>query len=79
MTMEISPMSQVVVALICFTTVGLHQADRVMRQFGFHQNIPNDPLNLDQLHKEDMRGRTDRYWPQYTPHGYKCGMSAITV
>jgi len=64
-TMEISPVSQVVVPLICFATVELHQADRVMRQFGFRQNIPNDPLNLDQLHKEEMRVRTDRYWPQY--------------
>jgi len=36
-----------------------------MRQFGFRQSIPSDPFNLDQLHKEDMRGRTDRYWPQY--------------
>jgi len=64
-TMEISPMSQAVVPLICFATVELYQADRVMRQFGFRQNIPNDPLNLDQLHKEDMRGKTDRYWLQY--------------
>jgi len=27
--------------------------------------VPSDPFNLDQLHKEDMRGQTDRYWPQY--------------
>jgi len=42
-----------------------HQADRVMRQFGFRQNIPTNPLNLDQLHREDMRGRIERNWPQY--------------
>jgi len=36
-----------------------------MRQFGLHQCIPTDPLNLDQLHKDDMRERTDRYWLQY--------------
>jgi len=27
--------------------------------------MPPDPLNLDQLHGEDMKGRTLRYWPQY--------------
>jgi len=48
-----------------FCNIELHQADGVMRQFRFRQNIPNDPLNLDQLHKEYMRGRTDWYWPHY--------------
>jgi len=36
-----------------------------MRQFRFDQNIPTNPLNLDQLHMEDIRERTDQYWPQY--------------
>lgn len=62
---EVSCVCRAVVPLICFATVEFHQADRVMRQFGFRQTIPTDPLNLDQLHKEDMRGRTERYWPQY--------------
>jgi len=62
-------MSQIVVPLICFATVELHQADRVMRQFEFRQNIPIDPLNLYQLHKENMKGRTGRYWLQYQQHG----------
>jgi len=53
------------VPLICFTTVEFQQADRVMRQFGFRQPIPVDPVNLDEVHKQDIRGRTDRYWPQY--------------
>jgi len=65
MTIQIFPVSWVVVPLICFATVKLYQDDQVMTQFGFHQNIPNDPFNLNQLHKEDMRGRIDRYWPQY--------------
>jgi len=60
-TDEFSPVSRVVIPLICFATVEFHQADRVMRQFGFLQGIPSEPQNLDVLHKEDMRGRTDRY------------------
>jgi len=36
-----------------------------MRQFGLRQPILVDPLNLDDVHKDDMRGRMDRYWPHY--------------
>jgi len=35
--------------------VEFHQASWVMRQFGFCQPIPAEPMNLDQVHKEDMR------------------------
>jgi len=31
----------------------------------YWQSIPTELLNLDQLHKEDMRRRIGRYWPQY--------------
>ncbi|XP_068501128.1 protein MAIN-LIKE 1-like [Phaseolus vulgaris] len=44
-----------------FDGIKAKEVDRVMRQFGFRQSIPSDPFNLDQLHNEDMRGRTDRY------------------
>ena len=64
-TAKVSPVSRAVVPLICFATVEFHQADRVMRQFGFRQGIPSEPQNLDELHKEDMRGITYRYWPEY--------------
>jgi len=39
-----------------------------MRQFKIRQSIPVDPLNLDEVHKQDMRDRTDRYWPQHHQH-----------
>jgi len=35
-----------------------------MKQFDLCQSIPNDPLNLHRLHKEDMR-KENRYWPWY--------------
>ena len=34
-TAEVSQVSRAVVPLICFATVEFHQADWVMRQFGF--------------------------------------------
>jgi len=36
-----------------------------MRQSGFQQNIPSKPINLDEAHKDDMRGITNRNWSQY--------------
>ncbi|XP_019450702.1 PREDICTED: serine/threonine-protein phosphatase 7 long form homolog [Lupinus angustifolius] len=35
----------------------------VKRQFGFGQPIPQDPVNSEKLHKVDLRGKTDYYWP----------------
>lgn len=71
---KVSPITCAFVPLICFTIVELHQANRVMRQFGFRQHIPLDPLNTDILHKEDMRGRINRYWPQYISPRMDCYM-----
>jgi len=59
---DIPPVSRATVPIICFATVEIHQADRVMRQFGLRQNIPPEPVNLDQVHRDDLRGRNDRDW-----------------
>jgi len=59
---DIPPVSRATVPIICFATVEIHQADRVMRQFGLRQNIPPKPVNLDQVHRDDLRGRNDRDW-----------------
>jgi len=45
--------------------VEFQQADRVMWQFGFTQNIPFDPVNLIQVHRDDLRGINDRDWAAY--------------
>ncbi|KAF1877335.1 hypothetical protein Lal_00012108 [Lupinus albus] len=52
------------VPLISFATVEWHAADRVMRQFGMQQTIPQDPPNFDKLHKMDLRGKHEYNWPQ---------------
>ena len=33
-----------------------------MHQFGLRQNFPPEPVNLDQVHKDDLRERNDRDW-----------------
>ncbi|KAK5842061.1 hypothetical protein PVK06_004389 [Gossypium arboreum] len=47
------------VSLIVFATVEMHKFNRVMRQFGCTQCILQQLQELDDLHKNDMRGRPD--------------------
>lgn len=57
------------VVLINYATVEPHQTDRVLRQFGCRQPIPEDPEVFDDHHKIDLRllGMDwPRYWSKYT-------------
>jgi len=65
---DIPSVSRATVPVICFATVEFQQADWVMRQFGLRQNIPSNSVNLDQVHKDDLRGRNDRDWPTNHQH-----------
>lgn len=60
---DVSEVAQAIVPLICYAIVEWHPIDRVMRQFGMHQGIPQEPPNFDRLHRIDMRGKTDVHWP----------------
>ncbi|CAK8530400.1 unnamed protein product [Lathyrus sativus] len=44
--------------IIRFTTVEMHQSDRVKLQFGMHQDIPDAPVDLGQWHQK----RVDAQW-----------------
>ncbi|KAF1881901.1 hypothetical protein Lal_00038543 [Lupinus albus] len=61
---QISDMARSRLPLICFAIVEWHAADRVMRQFGLQQPIPQDPINLQKQHKMDLRGKNDYNWQQ---------------
>jgi len=72
---DVSIVMRAVVPVICFATFKFHQADRVMRQFEYQQHTSHDPCNLNELHKEDMCEKTNKYWPHYQ----QCGMTDKTI
>ncbi|KAF1881566.1 hypothetical protein Lal_00021421 [Lupinus albus] len=61
---QISNICRACVPLICFATVEWHATDRVMRQFGLQQTIPQDAPKFDKLHKIDLSGKIKCNWPQ---------------
>ena len=52
-------------SLICFEIVEWHRPERVLRQFGLHQEIPPACSYDQQLHRVDARGRHQRDWVMY--------------
>ncbi|MBA0634723.1 hypothetical protein Godav_025592, partial [Gossypium davidsonii] len=52
------------VPLVNFTTMEMHQSDRVLRQFGFRQPILVAPEVLDDHHKIDLQ-QLHTNWPRF--------------
>ena len=48
------------VPLICFWLVEFHLPDRVLRQFGLKQEVPEDADTDRDLHKIDARGKVEK-------------------
>ncbi|KAH9611123.1 hypothetical protein KSS87_001526 [Heliosperma pusillum] len=55
----------VVSPMICFDIVEWHLPNRVARQFGWKQNIPEPADTKPKLHKMDKRGAHSRNWADY--------------
>jgi len=49
-TINVSPIIQAFVPLICFATMEFHHVDQMVRQFGWRQSIPPNPINVDEVH-----------------------------
>ncbi|XP_028241649.1 uncharacterized protein LOC114420010 [Glycine soja] len=53
-----------VVPLICFQVIEWHQPDRVLRQFGMQQPIPESPSQPLNIHGITLKGKHDENWGQ---------------
>ncbi|XP_040870834.1 serine/threonine-protein phosphatase 7 long form homolog [Glycine max] len=51
-----------VVPLICFQVIEWHQPDRVLRQFGMQQPIPESPSQPLNIHGITLKGKHDENW-----------------
>ncbi|KAL5158850.1 Serine/threonine-protein phosphatase 7 long form [Glycine soja] len=54
----------VVVPLICFQVIQWHQPDRVLRQFGMQQSVPESPSQPLNIHGITLKGKHDENWGQ---------------
>ncbi|MED6213443.1 hypothetical protein PIB30_093395 [Stylosanthes scabra] len=57
LTVEEQRTWRVVVPIVCFMYVRMHHVDRVKKQLGGEQQIPEDPINLDGFLSASTRGR----------------------
>ncbi|KAH1257079.1 Serine/threonine-protein phosphatase 7 long form [Glycine max] len=53
-----------VVPLICFQVIEWHQPDKVLRQFGIQQPIPESPSQPLNIHGITLKGKHDENWGQ---------------
>ncbi|KAH1264630.1 Serine/threonine-protein phosphatase 7 long form [Glycine max] len=53
-----------VVPLVCFQVIEWHQPDRVLRQFGMQQPIPESPAQPLNIHGITLKGKYDENWGQ---------------
>ncbi|KAL4278762.1 hypothetical protein GQ457_03G027160 [Hibiscus cannabinus] len=52
-----------IMPLIHFTLVEMFYGNRVLRQFGYHQPVPEMPLNMDEYEMIDTRDKSDSNCP----------------
>ncbi|KAH1266120.1 Serine/threonine-protein phosphatase 7 long form [Glycine max] len=51
-----------IIPLICFQEVEWHQPDRVMRQFGMQQPIPEPVMQPNNIHDLTLKGKEGKNW-----------------